>query len=256
MYRFRKANSPATVQPETPLLEGVPRRKEWPRFWYRKHLIALFGFGLTLMLTFVLYDDYKCRAEPESDCHIPSAFITHGILAPGKWTHWGVSVYITLGYPIWGLAMALLTNYAADGHGGYVTRFLSHPVFLPLARLSYTVYMIHLITITWFFARSPAPVYANQMRQIVDAIGFAVLSFAFAFFLYLFVEKPFTSLLPWCFGFEKEERRSQRTRSTQLPLQRELSFVADVDSETVIVVSPVRRSSVDLQEPLLRPPPH
>lgn len=250
MYRFTKRNEPKTAEASEEI-NGLTLDKSWSNLWYVKHIVAGAGISILLFIAFVIYNDFKCKAEPKSDCGVPGAFIEYGALAPGNWSRATLIMYVSLGYPAWGFALAILVNYAANGYGGVVTRFLALPVFLPLARLSYTVYLIHLICMQWFYAKSPAMIYASPARQVMDSIGFAGLAFAIAFLLYILVEKPFTNLLPYCFGFDKEEKRSQRTRATSTPLDRELSFVSDVDSEAVIISSPGRRASVDLQEPLI-----
>jgi peptidoglycan/LPS O-acetylase OafA/YrhL len=219
-----------------------------------KHLLPLFGLGLTSLVVFVIYDDFRCKANPSSDCHMLMAFSMFGDLAPGNWSQWGISLYLAFGYSAWALGLALMTNYAADGNGGIITRILSHEIFNPLARLSYCVYLTHLIVIQLFYTKSPAEISASQSRQLLDTIAITAVTFFVAFFLYCFIEKPLTTLLPWCIGFDKEEKRSQRTRSVSMPLTRELSMVTDVDSESVIIGTPMRRPSMEENEqPLLRP---
>ena len=244
MYRFDKAHSSKDG-------DNVNGSSFWST--YKSHVSALVGIALTSIITFVMYDNFRCRQEPASDCHVYFAFIYYGCMGYGNWSQFATTAYIALGYPGWGLALALLTNYAADGHGGPITRWLANPVFLPLTRLSYTVYMIQLICMQWFYSKAPAAVYSSPARHAMDAIAFIALGFFVAFILYLLVEKPFTTLLPWCLGFEKGKRQSQRAASTAaVPLNQELTHVADVDSESVIIGSPDRRrASLDLHEPLI-----
>lgn len=254
MHRFSAkadARSSAVASVTVEPLNDMPRHRTLPKYWYMKHVQGLLGFGIVIFITFVIYDDFQCRAEPHSDCFIPGAFFNFGELAPGNWSQWIHTLYIALGYPAWGLGCALMANYAADGNGGVITRTLAHPVFLPLARLSYTVYLIHLLCMQLFYAKAPSAVYVSSSRQVLDAVGFAGFAFTAALGLYLLVERPFTSLLPWCFGFDKDERRTQRTRSTSVTLRRELSLVSDVDSESVAIATPHRRDSLDLEEPLI-----
>ena len=42
-----------------------------------------------------------------------------------------------------------------SGYGGFIDKFLSWPVFAPLARLTYTIYLIHLHIMFhfWFSAK-------------------------------------------------------------------------------------------------------
>ena len=175
-------------------------------------------------------------------------------------------MYLTCGYSGWGLALAVMTNYAADGNGGFVTRALSHPVFTPLSRLTYVAYLVHLICMQIFYARQPAPANTSPGRQALDCIGFITFVFGFSFALYVFVEKPITNILPYLLGMEAKEKRTQRQSSSEphqagensgqerMPLQRELSLVSDLDSESIILSSPVRRQSNNDQENALNQP--
>jgi len=246
MYRFSKKHSSARVEafdhPATAPFKSIPAS-------YGRHFTALLAFGITLAISFSLYDEIRCKVVPESDCHIPTAFLYYGTISEGNWSQNALIAYIALGYPAWGFALAIMTNYAADGHGGVIRDFLAHPVFVPLARLSFTVYMVHLISVQWFFAMAPAAVYTSPLRQLMDSIAFAGLGFGFALILYLLVEKPCSTLLPYLFGLEREVRMSQREiRQPSLHLNsREFAVVSAVESEPVLS----RQGSVDLEQPLM-----
>ncbi len=266
-YRFnkkhaKKSSSTRSVSPTSNGDEEEASRSGGGCQRCRPHLIALLGVGLTAVVQFSLYDDFRCKAEPSSDCNIYGSIRLYGDLALGNWSHIWRMLYLSCTYVAWGVACAILTNYAADGYGGIITRTLAHPVFSPLARLSYTVYMIHLIVITVFVARNPTPRGTSMERQFMDAIAYVVITFCFAFILYLLVERPCTTLLPALFGLSKSNRpktqhqtqqerqeRQQDQQQEPMPLHRELSMVSDLDSESVILSTPVRRPS--MEEPLL-----
>ena len=46
--------------------------------------------------------------------------------------------------PLWALFLSWLTFACATGRGGLITRFLSWNGFVPLSRLSFGVYLVHL----------------------------------------------------------------------------------------------------------------
>lgn len=219
--------------------------------WFIPHVLAVVSCGVTSAIVFSLYDNFRCKAEVETDCKSYLSLFFYGAVAPGNWSRFWINAYLTLGYSGWGIALAFLTYYAGKGYGGVVTKGLSHPVLAPFARLTYTAYLIHLICMHWFYGKSTAPIASNIVRQYLEAVGFIILAFALSFFLYLLVEKPLTGLLPYLFGIVKDERRSQLVRRTSMELPRELSQVTDIDSETIIISSPNRRVINDSEQPLL-----
>jgi peptidoglycan/LPS O-acetylase OafA/YrhL len=42
-----------------------------------------------------------------------------------------------------GIALAILVGMFVKGYGGAIRSFLSHPIFTPLARLTYQAYLVH-----------------------------------------------------------------------------------------------------------------
>ena len=52
----------------------------------------------------------------------------------------------------WAVALSWIVFSCSKGYGGFVNRFLSWEVFLPLSRLSYTSYLLHGTVIFLCFA--------------------------------------------------------------------------------------------------------
>jgi peptidoglycan/LPS O-acetylase OafA/YrhL len=234
-----------------------------PKAWHRNllgasfsgalpHLSALVALGVTSVIVFSLYTSYKCEAEKESDCHIWLAVALYGVLGKLNWPHAGLVAYYSLTYLAWSLAIAVLTMYAISGRGGLVTRFLAHPVFTPLARLTYNAYLVHIIWMIFTYSQNKVPFYVSTYHQVIDALAFVCLAYATSFVLYLWIEKPCMRFMPWLLCLDRapqqlppsaqqEQQHSLNRPSSVAPLERELSAVADVDSESLIMSSPERR---------------
>lgn len=59
--------------------------------------------------------------------------------------------YLTFHKLFWGLALAWVVFACVNGYGGYINSFLSWGFFLPLAKLSYMVYLLHFDIVMAFF---------------------------------------------------------------------------------------------------------
>ena len=77
---------------------------------------------------------------------------------------------------------------------GFIHRFLSSKLFLPLSRLSYAVYLIHFNYIRVFSSSMRKPLYFNEFHFLVTFFGGMVIIFALAIFVSIVVEMPFRNL--------------------------------------------------------------
>lgn len=69
----------------------------------------------------------------------------------------GSALYSAISRPLWGVAIGWIIFACHRGYGGFINLFLSHPYWLPLARLSFVMYLHGAITqyLTWLNLRSP-----------------------------------------------------------------------------------------------------
>ncbi|CEM26546.1 unnamed protein product [Vitrella brassicaformis CCMP3155] len=130
--------------------------------------------AVMLFVIFIQYDANKAGAVP--------------------WTPLETMLYNTFARSVWGLCLLwLVVCCAADKDGVYApwtNRLLSLPVFVPLARLTYAFYMIHLpLMAVWFFSRRDQDYYYDGLMAVYYP-AFMVLGFAIATFCFLFVEAP------------------------------------------------------------------
>ncbi|CAI4222566.1 unnamed protein product [Auanema sp. JU1783] len=59
------------------------------------------------------------------------------------------AIYSAVSKPLWGLCLAYLTYACYHGYGGIINDFLSLPIFIPVARLSYSIYLLHMSILFW-----------------------------------------------------------------------------------------------------------
>ncbi|KAH8278498.1 hypothetical protein KR018_004098, partial [Drosophila ironensis] len=100
------------------------------------------------------------------------------------------SLYYTLTRMAWPLALCWVVFACMQGHGGLANSFLSSPLWQPLSRLSYSIYIWHMFIVEINCKRERTSTYFSNystMLKFWSDFGFtAVLSYV----LYLLIEAP------------------------------------------------------------------
>ena len=104
--------------------------------------------------------------------------------------------YVALTKPAWAVALSLLCWPSFRGHRGMIGRLLELPLWEPLAKLTYAMYLIHMPLIEIFFwARRGGRIYFSVPWWCFAFLGVASATGFVAVVLYLFVELPFHNLV-------------------------------------------------------------
>lgn len=77
---------------------------------------------------------------------------------------------------------------------GFINRFLSWKMFIPLGRLTYVVYLIHLNYLTVYHSYLRKPYYYTHTTQAEHYFGVLLLVFLLAYAICLTIELPFLNL--------------------------------------------------------------
>ena len=102
--------------------------------------------------------------------------------------------HVALTKPAW--AVALSRVLAARGHRGMIGRLLELPLWEPLAKLTYAMYLIHMPVLEIFFkARRGGRIYFSVPWWGFAFLGVSCATGFVAVVLYLFVELPFHNLV-------------------------------------------------------------
>jgi len=134
----------------------------------------------------------------------------HGPLACGSgWSVWKRACFNALGPAAWSVGVSLIAVLSFRGEAGIVGRFLGHPGWVPLARLSYGAYLIHPIILNFLVLGK-----ANKMR--LDTLAFVAfftaascLTFATTAAAVILLEYPLAHLTKTAFA-SAEKRSSNR----------------------------------------------
>uniref|UniRef100_T1KZX0 Nose resistant-to-fluoxetine protein N-terminal domain-containing protein n=1 Tax=Tetranychus urticae TaxID=32264 RepID=T1KZX0_TETUR len=92
-------------------------------------------------------------------------------LAIGKtWSKWTVMIYESTSRVIWSLSVSWIIYASASGHGGLIDKFLSLPIFIPFARISYAVYLSHLILIFAYMGSRRSLLFTDSFTAVSNPI--------------------------------------------------------------------------------------
>ncbi|XP_038070357.1 nose resistant to fluoxetine protein 6-like isoform X2 [Patiria miniata] len=106
----------------------------------------------------------------------------------------GQVAYGTLSRFAWGVALAWVVFACKYGYGGWINGFLSWSFWIPLARLTYSVYMFHPMVFIVFYYNFGTAIYESKYLMAYFFAGNLLLSYVVALFVALAVEYPFAGL--------------------------------------------------------------
>ncbi|KAK3706696.1 hypothetical protein RRG08_019691 [Elysia crispata] len=115
------------------------------------------------------------------------------------------ATYNALSRTAWGVSIAWVIFSCVTGHGGVVNKFLSWSLWIPLSRLTYAVYLIHIIVLVLWGAMARSPFYIDDMTIILLYLATLMGTYALAFVFSLLFESPVMALEK---VFFKKEKRS------------------------------------------------
>ncbi|XP_049271200.1 nose resistant to fluoxetine protein 6 [Rhipicephalus sanguineus] len=90
----------------------------------------------------------------------------------------------------WSISLAWITLACSTGRGGPVNKFLSWNAFVPLSKLSYGVYLIHLPLFELMMHSSRERVYFSAFNQGTLYFGVLVWCLVFSYFVFIACEAP------------------------------------------------------------------
>ncbi|XP_065086708.1 nose resistant to fluoxetine protein 6-like [Ochlerotatus camptorhynchus] len=127
-------------------------------------------------------------------------FYAYDFEKPAVW----IALYAALSKNLWGLIFGVLFVGLAFGVGWFLKRLLSNPMFRPLGKITYAVYLCHLFVIRATFGNIRQPIYVSDVRILVATSSTLVLSYIMGLLLCLGIEIPFSNLQKQLFDKKPE----------------------------------------------------
>ncbi|CAN7993122.1 unnamed protein product [Ixodes hexagonus] len=114
--------------------------------------------------------------------------------------HLETVIYAALHRFAWGFAVSWVMYACATGYGGPVNKILANPLFYPLGRLSFAVYLVHVVVLAVNAILSRERKTHQPFLQAQDYIAVTITTYAFATITYLCIECPIAVLDNLTFG--------------------------------------------------------
>merc|ERR1719510_2638996 len=122
-----------------------------------------------------------------------------------RWGYTANSFYYALGRTAWGFALSLMTfawkymNEDTENNGkgqkSMVKAFLSLEIWQPLGKLTYVMYLIHIIVYLWWVGDIEMPTYYTEWNELLLVIGMCFIVASWALVLWFVVETPLNNMV-------------------------------------------------------------
>ncbi|XP_077486477.1 nose resistant to fluoxetine protein 6-like [Amblyomma americanum] len=109
---------------------------------------------------------------------------------------------------LWSLSLCWPAYACATGYGGILGRISSWKGFLPLARLTYGVYLLHGVFLLLRMGLVKTRFNLDDFFQLTNTLGIITLSYYFAYLLFLACEGPIANIFE-CVLDHKDTKTSQ-----------------------------------------------
>lgn len=140
----------------------------------------------TLLLTYLWNGAY-----PEANMINPSPVVS--------------AVYVAIHRTIWSSLVAWLVFACSTGRAKLLASFLSNAIFLPISRLSYSIYLVHLPVIMFRAVNLRHTLEWSDQNILWEACGNFVVSSLLGFFLNVAFESPIINLENVIFGRRRSD---------------------------------------------------
>lgn len=140
-------------------------------------LIAGFAF-----VNFLIYIQYSAYSKPGSDFRFRS------------WTQAENTAWITLNKLLYSISISMIFLPCLLGHFSWIYKLLANPIWTPLAKLTFGVYLIHLYIIDIIYKSQQTSLYFSQLTIISNFIPIFALCYLVALPIVVLVEIPSSKL--------------------------------------------------------------
>eukprot|EP01083_Nonionella_stella_P147985 467760_1 len=202
--------------------------KPWTR-------MSVYFIGVAAMLLFIMIDEECARLKKRFwltkpwyyGCLLFSCFTLASLVfwpyqdvkdAPdGRWSLFANQIYYALSRPAWGFGLALLSfafkyKSTENGEKSVIKTLLSLEVYQPLGKLTYTMYLLHLLVYAWWAMDLEQPLYYDKWQEVLLYLGIWLIVAIFSVILWLFMEKPISNLttafMKWISGLKKKKAQN------------------------------------------------
>ncbi|XP_064457111.1 nose resistant to fluoxetine protein 6-like [Ornithodoros turicata] len=143
-------------------------------------------------------------------------FSTYGWNNGAPYTNF-TSAFHFIGHRIgWGLCLTWVIFVCSTGQARWVNGLLSHPFFVPLSRLSFAGYMLHVLVIAVRPLSSRMNLYLDHWTMVRDFFGHSAITILVAYLFFLVCECPTVNLDKIIFDRAVPKDKNVQPNSVQL----------------------------------------
>ena len=107
-----------------------------------------------------------------------------------NWSLMSRAIYIGFTRLFWAISLAVIVLLSGNNQGEMVQGFLAHPLWSPFAKLTFAVYLLHIIILNvWYFSKGQK-ISFTQVDLFMSYAGVVIVSFFFAQIAMVLVESP------------------------------------------------------------------
>jgi len=121
-------------------------------------------------------------------------FIRQVETSPAPWSELVHAIYRAVQKPVYVISMTMIILPSLLGEDTLLKKFLSHPLLVPLARVSFTAYLVHLFWVYRGFYNEEAAFHYSDETILFATLANGVIAFATAFILSLLAEVPIANI--------------------------------------------------------------
>ncbi|XP_046843813.1 nose resistant to fluoxetine protein 6-like [Xenia sp. Carnegie-2017] len=191
-----------------PIADGGRKIAEYMKYEYTKPYCRIQPYLVGFIIGYVIYKKYRNPFKKHgwliaiTGWCVAFAVAMTMVYGPCKsavrgeneWTLRGEIVFGTLQRLLWGLAVAWVTYACHFGYGSYINEYLSARFWIPLSRLTYSVYLIHMIVIHYMLYAANGSMHYSIAFTVYYFLASVVLSFAGGYILAVVIEFPVENL--------------------------------------------------------------
>ncbi|XP_072946470.1 O-acyltransferase like protein-like [Epargyreus clarus] len=142
-------------------------------------------------------------------------FIASDTIARQGNTAFVVALYVSLKRIIWAGFIAILVMLCEYGTLPVLPSFLSWSAWVPISRLSYGIYLIHITLVTYRINATRSPLQYDLINLIVHTLGVTVFSSIVSLAVWTFYEAPLGNIVSLLLKTKPKSQEIQKDKAVQ-----------------------------------------
>ncbi|XP_059474133.1 nose resistant to fluoxetine protein 6-like [Neocloeon triangulifer] len=142
-----------------------------------------------------------------------------------EYEHVGAAFFAGLHRFAWGVGISFIIWACTNGYGGIVNSILSWKHFLPLSKLSFCAYLVHIDMIVFHIGQNRANTYFSTFEVVFEYLGTLVMIIPLTLWLYVAVDAPCQTIIRTAFGkpakFAQEHNKKHDKEEVAAPVEKE-----------------------------------